>query len=175
MASLRTTHPGLPLPFRVKPSRSRPVPVFRLRSGQSPVRFLSPPAFSRRWAATDIPGVPRPGLRYLLSVSHALEVLIRPSPAGLVSCRSRSWGFGLSRSCSPCRAVRPLGRLYPLAVASRVRMLVKPASGFCSLRGSLSRPGSTGADSGLHRLLPPWGFPLHSPGAFLPSSRGLHW
>jgi hypothetical protein len=97
MVSFRTTHPGLLLPSRVKPSRSRPVSEVEFRPGLSPMRFVSPTAFSRRRAATYIPGVPRPGLRYLLSVSHALEVLIRPSPAGLVSCRSRSWGLCLSR------------------------------------------------------------------------------
>jgi len=116
MVSFRTTHPGFPLPSRVKPSRSCPTRLFGVRAGQSPMRFLSPSASCRSWAATYLPGVPCPGLRYLLSVSHALEVLIRPSPAGLLSCRFRSWGFCLSRSSSPCGAVRPLGRPYPLAV-----------------------------------------------------------
>jgi len=80
-----------------------------------------------------------------LSVSRALEVLIRPSPAGLVSCRSRSWGLRLSRFAFSYRAVRPLGRLYPPAVDPRIRNRSgNPASGSCSLHESLSLPASTG-------------------------------
>lgn len=89
--------PGSSAPLQSQPSRSRPVSEVEFRPELSPMRFLSPTAFSRRRAATYIPRLPRPGLGYLLSVSHALEVLIRPTPAGLVSCRSRSWGFDLSR------------------------------------------------------------------------------
>jgi hypothetical protein len=54
------------------------------------------------------PRDPDPWFRYLLSVSHALEVLLRSHPAGLVSCRSRPWGFP-SGSFSTRRAVHPLG------------------------------------------------------------------
>jgi hypothetical protein len=35
------------------------------------------------------------------SVSHALRALIRPEPAGLVSCRSRPWGSTLQGSSHP--------------------------------------------------------------------------
>jgi len=81
------------------------------------MRFSSPSASCRSWAATYTPGVPLPGLRYLLSVSHALEVLIRPSPAGLVSCRSRSWGFAF-------RGRAPLAELYVLSDAGTLLLLV---------------------------------------------------
>jgi hypothetical protein len=57
-------------------------------------------------------GYPPPGFCSLLSVSHALKVLLRPPPAGLVSCRSRPWGFP-SGPISTRRAVRPLERLLP--------------------------------------------------------------
>jgi hypothetical protein len=55
---------------------------------------FAPSASSWSWAAT-FPGDTTPGFRCLLSVSHALEAFIRPAPAGLVSCRSRPWGFTL--------------------------------------------------------------------------------
>jgi hypothetical protein len=57
-------------------------------------------------------GYPPPGFCSLLSVSHALKVLLRPPPAGLVSCRSRPWGFP-SGPISTRRAVRPFGRPLP--------------------------------------------------------------
>ena len=56
-----------------------------------------------------------PGSCSLPSVSRALEVLLRPSPAGLVSCRSRPWGFprrgsvdgSLEPASSPAEVVPP--------------------------------------------------------------------
>jgi hypothetical protein len=44
------------------------------------------------------PGFTRPGLSCPRSVSHALRALLRLRSAGLVSCRSRPWGFLRLRS-----------------------------------------------------------------------------
>jgi len=93
---------------------------------------VSPPSASSWWRAATHPGDTTPGFRYLLSVSHALEVFIRPSPAGLVSCRSRPWGFP-SGPISTRRAVRPLERPCLLAVGPETS-----ASRLCSLRASLT-------------------------------------
>lgn len=59
-----------------------------------------------------IPEVPTSEFWCPLSVSHALEALIRSAPAGLVSCRSRPWGFPLqgrshSQSETPSQAPLP--------------------------------------------------------------------
>jgi hypothetical protein len=56
-------------------------------------------------------GVPAPGT-CPLSVSHALRALLRLTPADLVSCRSRPWGFTLRgqihlQSCTLSRAPMP--------------------------------------------------------------------
>ena len=48
--------------------------------------------FSRFQAATQPEGN-QPPVCCPRSVSHALRALIRPGPAGLISCRSRPWGF----------------------------------------------------------------------------------
>jgi len=73
------------------------------------------------------PGLTNPGLRCLLSVSHALKASIRPLSPGLISCRSRPWG-------SPFRADfhSPSGTLfrapYPHAVnaSSGLRLGLSP-------------------------------------------------
>jgi len=57
----------------------------------------SPTASSQPWAAalwTSLPGLSACAFRF----SQPLDAFIRPKPAGLVSCRSRSWG-------SPFRAL----------------------------------------------------------------------
>jgi hypothetical protein len=74
------------------------------------------------------------GLRCLLSVSHALEALIHPRPAGLVSCRSRPWGFTL-------QGRYPLAE--PRALSSTVTLLQLtsfPRHEF-SILGYVSSPG----------------------------------
>jgi len=87
-------------------------------------------------------GYPPPGFCSLLSVSHARKVLLRPPSAGLVSCRSRPWGFP-SGPISTRRAVRSFERRYPLVVESRRT----PTSGSCSLRVSLSPAAAAVGDS----------------------------
>jgi hypothetical protein len=77
----------------------------------------SPSAFSWKVSSHISPRFPGLGLvppqRF-----HALEVLIRSPPAGLVSCRIRPWGFP-SGPISTCRAVQPLGCHYPLVVGAK--------------------------------------------------------
>lgn len=85
------------------------------------MRFSSPPASSRRRAATYPRGfhsrVTVPPQRFSrsrgLESARPLPALFHAGPAPGVVC--------LSRSFSPGRAVRPLGRRYPLAVDRRAR------------------------------------------------------
>jgi len=64
--------------------------------------------------------IPTLRLRCLLSVSHALKAFIRPMSAGLVSCRSRPWGF-------PFKASPPTERAI-LSDASSLMRLARPAA-----------------------------------------------
>jgi len=80
-----------------------------------PLRFFSPSTSSRCRAATT-PGGDQPPSTCPLSVSHALRALLHPTPAGLVSCRSRPWGFCPTGSISARRAVLPLGSRCPRGV-----------------------------------------------------------
>jgi len=81
-----------------------------------------------------------PGLSCLLSVSHALEALLRPPSAGLVSCRSRPWGspfradFRSQSSTSSRKPVPSCGWSEDL----RFRVLL-PVSVHVSRRASSSR------------------------------------
>jgi hypothetical protein len=75
----------------------------------------SPSASCRCRAATH-PGGNQPPGTCLLSVSHALEALLRPTPAGLVSCRSRPWGFALQGRFPPAEQGFPFGGPCPPAV-----------------------------------------------------------
>jgi hypothetical protein len=98
----------------------------KLPRRQPPMRFASPSASSRCQAATH-PGGYQPPSTCPLSVSHALEALLRPTPAGLVSCRSRPWGFTLqgrshSQSRVPSRTPHALLRLADLEAAAPVRL-----------------------------------------------------
>jgi hypothetical protein len=125
----RTT---LPVPFAPLQSvitRSRRAEI---SLGQASSPAVCPPSASSWRRAATHPGDTTPGFWYLLSVSHALEVFIRPSSAGLVSCRSRPWGFP-SGPISTRRAVRSLERPCLLAVGPETS-----ASRPCSLRASLT-------------------------------------
>jgi len=75
-----------------------------------PLRFSSPSASSRSRVATCTGRYQLPAT-CPLSVSHALRALLHPGPAGLVSCRSRPWGFcpsGYHRSQSRAPSRMPL-------------------------------------------------------------------
>jgi len=102
-----------------------------------PLRFRSPSASSRTWAAT-FPGGYQPPGTCPLSVSHALEALLRPRPAGLVPCRSRPWGSTLQ------------GR-YPLAEPCTI----SGASALLRLADRAAPVSTVSAFRG------PWGFPGH--------------
>jgi hypothetical protein len=62
-------------------------------------------------------GPVHPGLPHLapsaFRVSRPLDGLLPPLPSGLVSCRSRSWGF-VSRAFPPERSLQPLSSLASL-------------------------------------------------------------
>jgi len=53
------------------------------------------PSTSSRYRAATCSGGDQPPDTCPPSVSHALRALLHPGPAGLVSCRSRPWGFTL--------------------------------------------------------------------------------
>jgi hypothetical protein len=83
---------SLSLPYRV--------PLCRHRRHQSllfrrppPLRFRPLRRLPGDWQL-PLPGEPSPST-CPLSVSHALRALLRQTPAGLVSCRSRPWGCTL--------------------------------------------------------------------------------
>jgi len=150
----------------------------------------SPSASCQRRAATS-PGGNQPPGTCLLSVSHALEALLRPTPAGLVSCRSRPWGCRPSGSISVCRAGHPsrepLALLrftarpdrslqppearhnwkrasIPKAFAERRSVRPAPLQGFdpCSRPHPSSGCLSSTPDRDPRGLYPPWGLlPLH--------------
>lgn len=61
----------------------------------SPMRFSSPTTFFR-WGS-DLCWVFLARLRYAFRFSQPLDVLFRPHPFGLFSCRIRPWGCGSQR------------------------------------------------------------------------------
>jgi hypothetical protein len=131
--------------FRSSPESVTPEPALPgVSSGSNnlPCGFLP----LRRFPGTRQPLVPRiPTLEYPcpLSVSHALRALLHPVPAGLVSCRSRPWGYTLQGSSHP-RSRTPSRTPLPSCGCPSPFMLRHPA--------------------GLHD--PPGAGPLH-PTAFL--------
>jgi hypothetical protein len=78
------------------------------------MRFRAPPAYEVREihspGALPAPYGPPPGFLTLLT-AYAL-----PDPAGLVSCRRRSWGFCPPELFPPNEAVAPLDARNPPAV-----------------------------------------------------------
>jgi len=100
--------------FRV-PIASTP-PTTGFRSAQAASLAVSSPSASSRHRAATCPGGYQPPGTCPLSVSHALRALLRPGPAGLVSCRSRPWGSCPPGSFSARGAARPLGRRCPHGV-----------------------------------------------------------
>jgi hypothetical protein len=91
----------------------------------------SPSTFSRFQAATQ-PGGNQPPVCCPRSVSHALRALIRPEPAGLISCRSRPWGLhppGFIPPAEPhvlSNAVALLWLVHLLVAASSRRSMNHP-------------------------------------------------
>jgi hypothetical protein len=98
------------------------------------------------------PGLPSP-TACASRFSQPPGAFIRPEPAGLVSCRIRSWGSAL-------QSFLPLAQ--PYAVSSAVTLLTfQPSSGSCSTRESASRLSGLGRSRA-----------RSSPGPF--SLQGLH-
>jgi hypothetical protein len=64
-------------------------------------------------------------LRYVFRFSQPLDVLFRPHPLGLVSCRIRPWGCGFQRfpSSSSRHGFRRALPHLPLVVTNRLRVL----------------------------------------------------
>jgi len=173
MVSFLTTHPGFPLPSRVIPSRSRPATAVR-----GPCRTVSHAVFFPSSV------FPEPG-SHICPGGSTPRVTVPPQRF------SRSRGLDPPVSCRPClvpvpllgfsalRGRSPRAELYVLSNAGTLLLLplehgtfMEPASGSCSLYGSLSRPGSTGADSGLLGLSASLRVSPASPGA---KSTRLSW
>jgi hypothetical protein len=101
--------------------------VRRTSRATASLAVSSPSTFSRSWAATSAGRYQLP-TTCPLSVSHALRALLRPGPAGLVSCRSRPWGYALQGRSPPAE---------PHILSDAVALL-----GFTSRRDSrLDHPG----------------------------------
>jgi hypothetical protein len=88
-------------------------PVRKLPS----LRFLPLRRFPDNGQLPNPRRLPTLGLRCLLSVSHALKAFFQPLSAGLVSCRSRPWGFPFRVFLTP-GAIHSLELLSPLVVHS---------------------------------------------------------
>jgi hypothetical protein len=82
-----------------------------------PLRFRPLRRFPDNGQLHNSRRLPTLGLRCLLSVSHALKAFFRPLSAGLVSCRSRPWGFPFRVFLTP-GAIHSLELLSPLVVSS---------------------------------------------------------
>jgi len=122
--SKRVHPPKLPLPFRVLPLRARlTARVF----GEAPSRGFLPSWRHQPEASTRL-GIPRPRIRSVLGVSHALDGFLRSRPCGFVSPRCRLQGslfrgFPLGEAVSShrrplpsCRWRRPAARWLPTAL-----------------------------------------------------------
>jgi hypothetical protein len=110
---------GLAPSFRV-PRAPSGRPAHRLPRGQTvqpgrlpPLRFSAPSASPRTRQQLRWPGLPRP-TACALRFSRPLGAFIRREPAGLVSCRIRSWGCALQSFPPPAQ---------PYAVSGAVPLL----------------------------------------------------
>jgi hypothetical protein len=112
---------GLTPSFRV-PRASSDRPTHHLAGGQTvqpgrlpSLRFSAPTASPRSWQQLRWTGLPHPAA-CALRFSQPLGALIRLEPAGLVSCRIRSWGCALQSVAPPVQpyAVSGADPLLPL-------------------------------------------------------------
>jgi len=97
---------------------SQPPPTpgpFRPPMSSASLEVSTPTASSPPRAAASWSGLPRP-TACAFRCSQPLGASIRPEPAGLVSCRIRSWGHP-PELCSSRAAVRCSQRLSPLGVS----------------------------------------------------------
>jgi hypothetical protein len=98
------------------------------------LRFLPLRRFPDHGQPHTSRGYQTSGLRCLLSVSRALEALIHPRPAGLVSCRFRPWGFTL-------QGRYPLAEPFALSSAVTLLQLASFPRHGSSIPGYVSLPG----------------------------------
>jgi len=105
------------------------------RPAAPPMRFFPLQRFPARDSGLAWPGPPtRPPCAYRFS--RPLGAFIRPEPAGLVSCRIRSWGL-------PFRALL-LTRSRTLLPTPLPLLAFGPPSGSCSARQSATRVSGLG-------------------------------
>jgi hypothetical protein len=121
----------------------------------APSKVLSPTAFSQPRGATLTRRISQTHrLRYALRVSHPLDVLLPPRPAGLISSRYRSWGSPFGVSNPPHSVVHPVGCRLPHEVSCET-----PQRSQHPLQG-LVHYGESRTKSQRFRLtpvrLPPW-------------------
>jgi hypothetical protein len=109
----RESSHGLVLSFRVHQARAA-ARAFHPRGGLGPRgsshEVSSPSASPRPGQRHRWPGLPRPTAS-AFRFSQPPDALIRPEPAGLVSCRIRSWGCAL-------QSLAPLVQPYAVSGAS---------------------------------------------------------
>jgi len=138
--SSRRSSPGLSRPSRARSHRCRRrrlPPDDCLPCGLLPFDVFPVPGSHLPWGY-QLPGT------CPLSVSHALRALLRPAPAGLVSCRSRPWGStlqGRSPPAEPC-VLSDAAALLWLAGdpgSSRPPQLPRAPGDALARRGRLSR------------------------------------
>jgi hypothetical protein len=98
-----------------------------------------------------------------LRVSHSLDALLPPCPAGLVSSRFHSWGFpfeasSLLRCRTASRLPQPPG-FRQGAHPQRKRQRCHQARPAWVLLTTKSRPWGPGISPAVPQSLPPWAFP----------------
>ena len=81
------------------------------------MRFFSPTASPRSGQRHHRSGLPRP-TACASRFSRPPDALIRPEPAGLISCQIRSWGSALQSLAPPVQPYAVSGASYPLVVAA---------------------------------------------------------
>jgi hypothetical protein len=108
-------HPPLDfsLPFRVSPTSARRLPPSRRRNGFGPLPLLGSFSLQRlRLSGAHFRGFASPA-SFRPQRFHALGGFLLPTPAGLISCRLRSWdsalqSFSLNREPDRARRARRL-------------------------------------------------------------------
>lgn len=143
------------LSFTVSPTSHRT--VGQRRSAHPSMlrpRFLPLQRLAGREEPLTSGGIPSHRLRCVRRVSHPLDALLPPRPAGLVSSRFRSWGS--PSRLSPRSAVRPLERRIP-------RVFDKALADSVSPSGTQHTTRILHAGLGFSQMtasLPPWVWPL---------------
>jgi hypothetical protein len=141
--------------FTVSPTSHRTEGGTEVPTRHAPSEVPSPTASCQSRGATYPSGIPTRRLRCVPRVSHPLDALLPPRPAGLVSSRFRSWG-------SPSRLV-PCAAPYALSSAGSLGFLARPLRASPPLQGSNHAAQILHAGLGFSQVtapLPPWDWPL---------------